>query len=49
MKRFLSLFLIALSVVIGLGSKTYADDWVSLFDGKSLNGWMEGQRKPGHV
>jgi hypothetical protein len=46
MKRFGSLFLIALSMLVGLGSRTHAaDDWVSLFDGKSLNGWKasEGQ------
>ena len=43
MKRFGSLFLIALSVLMGLGSKTCADDWVSLFDGKSLNGWKASE------
>jgi hypothetical protein len=40
MKRFGSLFLVALSMLVGLGSRTHtADDWVSLFDGKSLDGW----------
>jgi hypothetical protein len=43
MKRFGSLFLIALSVLMALGRKTYADDWVSLFDGKSLNGWKASE------
>ena len=44
MKRFGSHVLIALSVLAGLASKTHAaDDWVSLFDGKSLNGWKASE------
>ena len=44
MKRFGSLFLVALSMLVGLGSRTHtADDWVSLFDGKSLDGWKASE------
>ena len=43
MKRFGSLFLIAVSVFMGLGDEGAAADWVSLFDGKSLDGWKASE------
>jgi len=44
MKRFSCLFFITLSMLVGLRSRTHAaDDWVSLFDGKSLDGWKASE------
>src|SRR5262245_20496187 len=38
-------FLFALAVLMGSGSKIHADDWVSLFDGKSLSGWKASENQ----
>ncbi len=44
MKRFSSVLLILLAVSIGGGTKSQADDWISLFDGKSLEGWKASEQ-----
>ncbi len=45
MKRFSSLLLILVAVSAGVRKGAQADDWISLFDGKSLDGWKASEKQ----